>query len=189
MLYADCTLRRLTGQDSARVLGWRNQDRVRAGMYSDHIIAPDEHDRWFAAALIDPTAACYIFEHQGRPLGFVSFTGVNRVHNRCSWAFYLGEADAPRGSGAAMEFLALDEVFGEIGIGKLCCEVFAFNAGVVRLHQRFGFTQEGRFVRHYRKNGEMQDIVCLALFQPDWTARRDAMMKTVFEDVFEEPAA
>ena len=182
MLYADCALRRLDGRDGERVLAWRNQDRVRAGMYSDHIITPGEHARWFAAALIDPTAAYFIFEHRGRALGFVSFTAIDRLNDRCTWAFYLGEPDAPRGSGAAMEFLALDEAFGEIGVGKLCCEVFAFNAGVVRLHQRFGFVQEGRFVRHYRKNGAMEDIVCLALFDADWAAGRDAMMKTVFEE-------
>ena len=32
-------------------------------------------------------------------------------------------------------------------IGKLCCEVLAFNAAVVRLHKRFGFLEEGRLVR------------------------------------------
>jgi UDP-4-amino-4,6-dideoxy-N-acetyl-beta-L-altrosamine N-acetyltransferase len=181
MLYADCRLRVLTPDDSARVLSWRNQDRVRAGMYSDHIITQDEHDRWFAAALIDATAAYYIFEHQDRPLGFVSFTGISRVHNRCTWAFYLGEADSPRGSGATMELLALDEAFGVIGIGKLCCEVFVFNAGVVRLHHRFGFLEEGRFVNHYRKNGEMQDIVCLARFAANWPTDRVPLMATVFE--------
>lgn len=181
MFYADCHLRPLAPDDSARVLSWRNQDRVRAGMYSDHIITQDEHDRWFAAALIDPTAVYCIFEHQDRPLGFVSFTAINRVHDRCTWAFYLGEADAPRGSGAAMELLALDQVFDGIRIGKLCCEVFVLNAGVVRLHQRFGFVEEGRFVRHYRKNGEMQDIVCLARFAEGWASDRAALMDSVFK--------
>lgn len=181
MLYADCRLRPLAPDDCARVLSWRNQDRVRAGMYSDHVIAPDEHDRWFAKALTDATAAYYIFEHKDRPLGFVSFTGIDRTHDRCTWAFYLGEADAPRGSGAAMELLALDAAFGVIEIGKLCCEVFVFNAGVVRLHRRFGFVEEGRFVRHYRKNGEMQDIVCLARFAETWLADRVPLMTTVFE--------
>lgn len=181
MLQADCNLRPMAEQDRARVLAWRNQDRIRANMYSDHVISADEHDRWFDRALSDASAAYRIFEHQGRALGFVSFTGIDRANDRCRWAFYLGEADAPRGSGAAMEFLALDEVFGVIGIQKLCCEVFTFNAGVVRLHQRFGFVQEGLFVRHYRKAGEMQDIVCLARFADAWPTDREALKASVFK--------
>lgn len=182
MLQAECNLRPMAELDRSLVLAWRNQERIRANMYSDHLIAADEHDRWFDRALTDTTAAYRIFEHQGRALGFVSFTGIDRVNDRCNWAFYLGEADAPRGSGAAMEFLALDEAFGSVGIQKLCCEVFTFNAGVVRLHRRFGFVQEGLFARHYLKAGMMQDIVSLARFAQDWPRDRAALRANVFKE-------
>ena len=182
MLYADCRLRPMDEQDRGRVLSWRNQDRIRANMYSDHIIAPDEHDRWFDRALTDHTAVYRIFEHQGRPLGFASLTGIDRVNDRSSWAFYLGEVDAPRGSGAAMELLMLDEAFGPAGIRKLCCEVFAFNAGIVRLHERFGFVREGLLKDHHLKNGEWQDVVCMARFAEGWPGDRAVVMTTVFQE-------
>lgn len=182
MLYADCRLRRMAEEDRALVLSWRNQDRIRANMYSDHVIAADEHDRWFDRSLTDGSAVYLIFEYRDRPLGFVSFSGIDRTHGCASWAFYLGEADAPRGSGAAMELLALDEAFGSIGIRKLCCEVFAFNAGVVRLHERFGFAREGLFKSHYLKSDEPQDIVCMARFAQDWPADRAALILSVFRE-------
>lgn len=179
---ADCALRPLTLADGERVLAWRNQDRVRANMYTDHVIAPAEHARWLERALVDERAAYRIFEHQGRPVGFVSFTDIRREHGRGTWAFYLGEADAPRGSGAAMEYLALDEAFGPLALEKLCCEVFVFNAAVIRLHHRFGFVEEGRFIRHYRKDGEMKDIVALARFAEGWSDDRQCLATVVFED-------
>ena len=182
MNYADCCLRPLCEDDRERVLSWRNQDRIRANMYTDHVIHRDEHDRWFDRSLTDGTAAYRIFEHREQPLGFVSFTGIDRVHGRSTWAFYLGEADAPRGSGAAMELLALDEAFGSLCIRKLCCEVFAFNTGVVRLHERFGFAREGLFRSHYFKNGELQDIVCMARFAEGWPADRAVLMAAVFQE-------
>lgn len=182
MQYADCRLRPMADEDRARVLSWRNQDRIRANMYSDHVIVPGEHDRWFDRSLTDPTAVYRIFEHRGRPLGFASLTGIDRVNGRCSWAFYLGEADAPRGSGAAMELLMLDEAFGPAGIRKLCCEVLAFNAGVVRLHERFGFVREGLLKDHHLKNGAFQDVVCMARFAEGWAADRAVLMTTVFQD-------
>lgn len=182
MLQSDCDLRPMAAEDGPRVLAWRNQHRIRANMYTDHLISPEEHERWFARALTDPAAAYRIFEVAGRSLGFVSFTGMDRDHGRATWAFYLGEADAPRGSGAAMEYLALDEAFGPLNIRKLCCEVFAFNAGVVRLHQRFGFEQEGVLSRHHLKDGAYQDIVCLARFGEDWPRDRDALRSSVFKE-------
>lgn len=182
MNYADCRLRPLDEGDRDRVLAWRNQDRIRANMYTDHVIDREEHDRWFDRSLTDGAATYRIFEHRDRPLGFVSFTGIDRTHGRSTWAFYLGEADAPRGSGAAMEVLALDEAFGPLAIRKLCCEVFAFNAGVIRLHERFGFSREGLLKDHYIKNGAAQDVVCMARFGEGWAADRAALMPALFQE-------
>ena len=71
-----------------------------------------------------------------------------------------------------MEYLALDYAFVTLKIRKLCCEVFVFNAGVIKLHEKFGFTHEGRLVGHYMKNGMYEDIVCLAKFGDKWSQER-----------------
>ena len=43
-------MRPLADGDRDRLLAWRNQPEVARWMYSDHVISPDEHARWFAAA-------------------------------------------------------------------------------------------------------------------------------------------
>ncbi|WP_374275876.1 UDP-4-amino-4,6-dideoxy-N-acetyl-beta-L-altrosamine N-acetyltransferase [Brevundimonas sp.] len=177
---ADCRLRPIEAGDRERILGWRNQDRVRAAMYTDHVISEDEHGRWFARALEAADDAYLIFEHQGRPMGFVSITRVNREHDRAEWAFYLGEAEAPRGMGGAMEMLALDHAFGAVGVSKLCCEVLGFNAGVVRMHRRFGFVEEGLLKRHFRRGEDWHDVVLLARFSEGWAGDRAALRPQVF---------
>lgn len=179
---ADCRLRPLAEPDRDRTLAWRNSDRVRVNMYTDHLIAADEHARWFAAALAATTARHLIFECAGRALGLVSFTNIDARHERCTWAFYLGETDVPRGTGSVMEFLALDHAFDRIGVRKLCCEVFAFNAGVVRLHEKFGFEREGCLRGHYRKHERFEDVVVLARFADGWRADRDRLRAVVFRD-------
>ena len=176
---ADCALRPATMEDAGRLRAWRNQDRIRANMYSDHIIGEAEHVAWLERTLASDTARVLIFEFQGRPVGMVGFSNIDRHNDRCDWAFYLGE-DTPRGTGAAMEYLALDHAFDDLNIGKLCCEVFAFNVGVVKMHGRFGFRQEGLFVRHRMKDGVLQDVVALALFAEDWREGRETMAETVF---------
>lgn len=178
--FEDCMLRLMSQEDQATVFYWRNADHVRKNMYTDHLISPDEHAQWFARAINDPGACHLIFELQKRPVGVVSFTAINPAHERCTWAFYLGETDVPRGTGSAMEFLALTHAFETMHIRKLCCEVFAFNSSVIRLHEKFGFQIEGRFVRHYLKAKQYEDIVCMARFSASWQEEKPALSVRCF---------
>ncbi len=180
MKYEDFAVRPLQADDQALLLRWRNSERVRVNMYTDHLISENEHAAWFSRALVDPAARYLVFSHLGRAVGFISFTGISTAHGRCTWAFYLGEEDAPRGSGSAMEFFALDYAFGTLGIRKLCCEVFVFNAGVIKLHEKFGFAHEGRMLAHYVKSGQGEDIVCLAKFGASWPAQREPFKSMCF---------
>jgi UDP-4-amino-4,6-dideoxy-N-acetyl-beta-L-altrosamine N-acetyltransferase len=152
-------------------------------MYSDHVISQQEHDAWFARALAEIPRLYLIFLYEGKPIGFVSFTNVSDANGRCYWAFYLGEADVPRGAGSVMEFFAIDYAFLTLKTRKLCCEVFSFNGGVIKLHEKFGFVQEGRFVDHYLKNGKYEDIVCLAKFGTNWIDERETFKSRLFGKV------
>jgi UDP-4-amino-4,6-dideoxy-N-acetyl-beta-L-altrosamine N-acetyltransferase len=178
--FIDFNLRTLSASDEERMLQWRNSDRVRCNMYNDHIIQPEEHAAWFRTAIFDTHARYLIATFLDQPIGLVSFTNINETHDRCSWAFYLGETEAPRGAGSAMEFLALTYAFEVLKIRKLCCEVFVFNAGVIKLHEKFGFTHEGRFIKHYLKNGQFEDIVCLAKFGTHWLEEKQNLKSRCF---------
>jgi UDP-4-amino-4,6-dideoxy-N-acetyl-beta-L-altrosamine N-acetyltransferase len=149
-------------------------------MYTDHIITQNEHDKWFSLALDEFFNQYLIFFYENKPIGFISFTKIDRLHNRCFWAFYLGETNVPRSAGPAMEFFALDYAFNILKIRKLCCEVFLFNASVIKLHEKFNFFCEGKFIDHYLKNGKYEDIVCLAKFGSTWQEERENYMNRLF---------
>lgn len=184
--YEDFSIRPIDLMDKDRILEWRNSERVRSYMYSDHVISQEEHDAWFSRALADSSAVFLIFLHKENPVGFISFTNIDRTHGRCTWAFYLGEIDVPRGAGPAMEFFALDYAFTKLQIRKLCCEVFVFNASVIKLHEKFGFVHEGRFVEHHIKNGKYEDIVSLAKFGSAWETQREAFKARCFSSIGEQ---
>ena len=179
---SEFALRPVGRDDAARLLHWRNDERVRANMYTDHVISPEEHARWFAGMLENPRADYRIGERSGRPIGLVAFTDIDSASRRATWAFYLGERDVPAGSGAALEFLAIEHAFGTRNLRKLCCEVLAFNTRVVKLHQRFGFRQEGLLAAHVLKNGKFEDVVLLALFDAEWPPARERLRRTFFGD-------
>lgn len=137
-------------------------------MYSDHSITWDEHLAWFKRLESNKAASILLFSVDGHPLGVINATRIDRHNGTCYWGFYIGEANAPRGSGTAMGYLGLDHLFDTLMIRKVMGEAFAFNEASIAFHKRLGFSQEGHFFRHVLKNGVFQDILSYALFREQW---------------------
>ena len=166
-------LRRLAEGDGARVLQWRNSAEVARWMYGDHVITEEEHARWLDVALTRADRRYWIVELDGAPVGLANLAGIDREAGRCDWAFYLADpATRGRGVGATVEWLVLGHVFDDLQLRKLWCEVLADNAGVIRLHERFGFKREARLREHVLKGGVARDVVGLGLLARDWPAVR-----------------
>jgi len=161
-------LREVEERDLERLLSWRNSERIRANMYSDHLITPEEHRTWFERLRLERHAFSFVYEANGRPLGVVNLNRFDWGNRRCHWGFYLGETDAPRGSGTRMGLLALARVFEELGLHKVIGEAFSFNAASIAYHEKLGFSREGLFVEHVLKNGSFLDIVSFALLSHQW---------------------
>jgi RimJ/RimL family protein N-acetyltransferase len=68
-----------------------------------------------------------------------------------------------RGVGSALLAAAIDWAR-ELGLHKLSLGVFAHNDAAIALYRKFGFVEEGRRIKHYRRaNGELWDSVEMGL--------------------------
>ncbi len=79
-----------------------------------------------------------------------------------------------------MEYIAIQYIFENINIQKICCEVFNFNTATIKLHKKFGFREEGYFYNHILKNGNYEDIVFLSLFKVEWSDLNKKIEKKLF---------
>lgn len=166
-------LRSVGPGDRARLLDWRNSPEVARWMYSDHVITPAEHDRWFEAALADPRRRYWIIEVDGRPVGLANLYDIDRQNRKTGWAYYLADPDLRgKGVGAYVEFWVIEHVFGEAGLSRLWCEVLVENEAVWKLHESFGFQREALFRQHVWKSGQPRDVVGLGLLAEDWRHAR-----------------
>jgi len=170
-------IRPIEEADLEKVLAWRNSDRIRSVMFTDQVIDMNEHRAWFESLSRENTAICMVFEFQGRPVGVVNIVRIDRYNNKCSWGFYLGEVDVPRGTGAALGFLALEHIFEVLGIRKLLAEALALNRRSVNFHKKLGFVEEGLLVGHVLKNGVYEDVVAMALFNKEWKNSKSRLEK------------
>jgi UDP-4-amino-4,6-dideoxy-N-acetyl-beta-L-altrosamine N-acetyltransferase len=172
-------LKPMSYEDLDLVLTWRNSPRVRENMYTNHVITTEEHQRWFEKASRDPSKRLLMcVDESNIAVGVVSFSDIDPVHKRATWAFYSGESSR-RGVGSEMERLALDFAFENLGLEKLNCEVLSFNMPVVDFHRKYGFRVEGIFRGQYSRDGVVHDVFRLAHFRRDWLEQvRPAMART-----------
>lgn len=173
-------IREIEEKDLEIVLKWRNSERIRCNMYSDHLITMDEHIRWFLRLQQKRDAIYSIFEYKHCPVGVVYLTDLDSKNNKCSWGFYLGEEQLPSGIGSIMGLLGLELAFEKLEFHKVCGEVFAFNLSSINFHKKLGFSQEGYFKQHVLKNSNYEDLVCFGLLRKDWLANKIKLEQAIF---------
>jgi UDP-4-amino-4,6-dideoxy-N-acetyl-beta-L-altrosamine N-acetyltransferase len=167
------SLRDIRPDDADMIREWRNLPQVSDYMYTDHVISPEEHAAWFSRVLKDSTCKYWVITCDGEDVGVAYLYAIDRTNRRCYWGFYVVSPNVRGKSvGTCVEYAVLNYVFDELKLEKLCCEVLAFNKGVVEMHRRFGFAQEGLLRKHIWKRDVFQDVVCLAMLREEWVAAR-----------------
>jgi len=181
-------LRPVEASDKERILVWRNSADVRPYMYTDHLISPEEHERWFAGLWGDETRRYWIIELDGKPVGLANLYDIDRRNQRSAWAYYLADpAVRGLGVGSYVEYWVLEYVFEALRFAKLWCEVLVDNEAVWKLHETFGFTVEARFRGHVLKGEARVDVLGLGILAADWRARRPAMAERLRLRGYEPP--
>ena len=164
-------------QESVRAS--RNLPQVREHMYTDHEITPEEHARWLSSLEKNATTQVFIVIRNGAAIGLVSLTRISPQHQTADWAFYLHPETQGSGLGVAIEFALLEHAFHAVGLKKLNCEVLETNPGVIKLHKKFGFQEEGVRRQNIVKNNIRIGVFLLGMTADEWEAQRDRFARIV----------
>jgi UDP-4-amino-4,6-dideoxy-N-acetyl-beta-L-altrosamine N-acetyltransferase len=164
-------VRPIEEQDLPLILEWRNSQRVRQWMYTDHLIAWEEHLGWYKRLKESKDKETLIYLIDDEPIGVINFIQISSEHRRCTWGFYLGKEGLPPGTGSDMGIKALQYAYKHLPVDKICGEVFDNNEASIRFHLKLGFIQEGVLCRHISKGEHMYDIRCFALFREQFEER------------------
>lgn len=165
------SLRPLLPDDRAKILVWRNLPEVAANMYSDHLIAAEEHDAWFDRARRDGAHLYRVVEATDvGAIGLVSFTSLDNPSGSCVWGGYLADTTSRgKGIGKVALWLCLEMAFSELARQKVCVEAFADNSVAIGLYETLGFRREAFFRQHVLKDRRRRDVVGLGLLAQEWT--------------------
>ncbi|MCM3663647.1 UDP-4-amino-4,6-dideoxy-N-acetyl-beta-L-altrosamine N-acetyltransferase [Mesobacillus subterraneus] len=164
-------LKEISDEDLPLVLSWRNQDKIKNVMINDKNVSWDEHIAWFENLKEKKDLIVLLFYIDDKPLGLVNFK-VDSLNEKCEWGFYIGAQEAPRGAGTIMGFAALNYLFYQLNVRKVCAEVLEYNKKSLTFHDKMGFSIEGKLVKHLRKNNQFIDVYLLGLLKEQWEQKK-----------------
>jgi RimJ/RimL family protein N-acetyltransferase len=116
-------------------------------------------DRW-RSDVDDPDAIRFVVEDQGRLVGEAS---AHLSGGRADLGMQVAEAYRGRGIGTALLSATVDWARANRA-HKVTLQVWPHNEHARSLYEHFGFSEEGRLRRHYRRNsGELWDAIVMGL--------------------------
>lgn len=179
-----CSLRPILTEDLELIRQWRLSDLVHPNFPSWDIITPSSQELWYQA-IINSDSCCYflIEDIKGVRVGVIYLIRIDRRNRHAEFGYYLG-VESALNSGIAIEaeLLILDYAFGYLNFHKIYCESMAFNKGVLNIHKRFGFRQDGILRNHVFRNGSYHDMVIMSILNDEFLVSRDNISK-VLEDL------
>lgn len=161
-------LRPLRVEDAALTFAWRHSER--AALLNQGAGTVAQQAQWIASR--PPAEFNFVIEtKQGRPLGMLSLTDIDRVNSRAEpGRFLIGDEAAARGLPAAAEATRLiyELAFERLGLRRVYGTVAADNARMIKWQRYLGMVEEGRLRGHYFIDGRIQDAVCFGLLADEY---------------------
>lgn len=136
--------------------GETTYDRAQAMEYFAHIKAA-ESTIVFAICV----------EPEGSHIGNISLNNISRRNRSAEISIIIGEKDCWGGGFGTEAFrLIIDYGFNVLNLHRLWIGMTTDNAGMIRIAEKLGFKEEGRFRDALLKNGAFKDITQWALLNP-----------------------
>lgn len=164
-------LRPLLPADAALVFTWRNRAEIRRAMFDPEPLDWVRHVAWIERTCAADDRRYFLLERAGTALGLVGFQDISERHGTARWGFYVGAAEAPRGTGTVLCTLGLERFFTELGLRRVQGEALADNPASLRLHRRLGFVHEGCLHGAILRAHEPVDVHLFGLWRELWKGR------------------
>lgn len=163
--------RRPTLDDAAMILAWRTDPAITRYMYTD-IDNPDveRQKAWLSAAAANPAFRHFVIEHDGRPIGYLCYTDIDRANRRCSSGSYIGDAAARRTVAGLLHCFIMDYCFYVLGMNKIFNYFMAGNDGVIRIQRLLKCREVGLLREHVFKYGRFHDVHVFETLKSEWEA-------------------
>jgi UDP-4-amino-4,6-dideoxy-N-acetyl-beta-L-altrosamine N-acetyltransferase len=145
------------------VRNWRNHDKIRKWMYTDHIISKQEHNTFFESLKSNNQSFFWFIKLWDMYIGVIYFPYTDFRNKNTYFGIYANPDCKVPGIGIKLDTLAIKLAFGHAGFHSLHLEVIEDNHSVIDLHERMGFVKEGKLRGFVQKDGIWKDVVVMGM--------------------------
>jgi UDP-4-amino-4,6-dideoxy-N-acetyl-beta-L-altrosamine N-acetyltransferase len=157
----------LNQQQREVVRTWRNSEKIRKWMYTDHIISQVEH-KIFLRDLEDSNAAFYwLVRMWDNDIGVLYFPHVDFNNKNAYFGIYSNPDSRILGVGKKLDMLALKLVFECAGFQSLWLEVIEDNK-ISYLHKEMGFVEAGKLREFVQKDNTWKNVLVMGLVREEF---------------------
>ena len=171
-------LRRITEDDTANIVKWRNSASVRKNLYTQTLLTEEQHLRYFRNTVQTGKCEQYIISvnENGNAfdIGTIFIKNIDRVSHKGEFGMFIGEACA-RGKGFAAQAVSqmLKVAFSELKLNRVYLTVMEDNIPAIRTYEKTGFEKEGILKEDYLRNDGYINVVVMGITERMWRRKRE----------------
>lgn len=161
-------LRNINSDDVKKVFDWRNQLFIRSKMFNSEELTWERHLEWYNSLPNNNDRIAKIFSYDRVDYGVLNVNVISEEFGSCEWGFYIGEKQAPKGTGLLLGYISLEYIFGNLKMRKICAQVIESNQISQKFHEKLGFKLDGILRRHIKRDSHYENIYVYSLFIEEW---------------------
>lgn len=160
----------MTVEDTDRIVGWRNNPRVRKNFIYQKPFTREGHLKWIRDKVDTGEVIQFIIceKETDRPVGSVYFRDISEEHHKAEYGIFIGEDDAVgKGIGSETCRLACGYGFREENWHKIILRALSDNKAAIRSYEKAGFVQEAYLRDEVCIDGIYRDVILMGLLNPN----------------------
>ena len=162
-----------TVDDAEMLLAWRTDPAITRFMFTD-LENPDvERQRsWITAMEQRQDFRHFVIETAERPIGYLSYSGIDWAHRRCSSGSYIVDAEARRTVAGFLHSFIMDYCFYILEMNKIVNYFMEGNDNVIKIQRLLRCREVGILKEHVFKYGRFHDVLVFELCKAEWESRK-----------------
>lgn len=145
----------LTADERAMVLTWRNDENIRAHMYTNEIISPENHENFIASLKIRKDKQYFVVYKNNAPIGVVDLIDI--TDTTASLGLYSNPFSDRKGIGRIILRALIRYAYETLQLSTLRLECLEENEKAKILYQKFDFIETKRTLK------DNKPIICMEL--------------------------
>jgi RimJ/RimL family protein N-acetyltransferase len=164
------TFRRPTLDDAAMILDWRTRPEITRFMVTDIEKDLDKQRRWLESVTARTDYEHFLILREGRPIGYLSFSEIDRVSRHCVPGIYMVLEPHERHLSAHTNSFIMDYCFYRLDMNKVRFQIMAGNDHYVKAKHLTRVREVGILRDHVFKYGRFHDMHLFEQTRAEWEA-------------------